>query len=202
MTLELQARAERSSVAQFVTYRGGDATPVQGNFTPLISTPGLSTMDNRDTAMASRRLRTIAPHSRALARIQKSMGISSVITLLQGGDLRLQESGPDREEPTVGSAATRFTSVLGDLSLNSTELSAYCRERACFDQVTCPSHARCQANRCDDGEQNELGKAPRPGPIERSKPQKGLQAQEKPSAEMLPFWLAKKVEPSARRRGS
>ncbi len=76
------------------------------------------------------------PHRQSVARIAEELGIH-VITLYKWRKIwRLQgEVLPSSEkEPEGWSAAGKFTVVLESAGLNSTELSAYCRERGLFPE--------------------------------------------------------------------
>ena len=153
---------------------------------------------NSEAAKADVRRRMHPPHRQSVDRISEKLGIHVMTIYKWRKAWRLQgEVVPASEkEPEGWSAADKFTVVLENSSLNSTELSAYCRERGLFpEQVERWRQAAQDANAkpvLTMAEQKELEKLRAQDQREIKALRKELQRMEKPMAEMAALLVLQK----------
>jgi transposase len=151
-----------------------------------------------EAVKADVRRRMHPPHRQSVARISEELGIH-VMTLYKWRKAwRLQgEVVPASEkEPEGWNAADKFTVVLESAGLNSTELSAYCRERGLFpEQVSRWRQTAQDANAkpvLTMAEQKELEKLRAQDQRQIKALKKELQRKEKAMAEMAALLVLQK----------
>ena len=151
-----------------------------------------------EAVKADVRRRMHPPHRQSVARISEELGIH-VMTLYKWRKAwRLQgEVVPASEkEPEGWNAADKFTVVLESSGLNSTELSAYCRERGLFpEQMSRWRQAAQDANAkpvLTMAEQKELEKLRAQDQRQIKALKKELQRKEKAMAEMAALLVLQK----------
>ena len=144
------------------------------------------------------RRRMSPPHRQSVTRISQELGIHAITLYKWRKTWRLQgEVVPASEkEPEGWSAADKFTVVLETAGLNTTELSAYCRERGLFpEQVSRWRQAAQDANAkpvLTMAEQKELEKLRAQDQREIKALKKELQRKEKAMAEMAALLVLQK----------
>jgi transposase-like protein len=151
-----------------------------------------------EAVRADVRRRMSPPHRQSVARISVELGIHAITLYKWRKTWRLQgEVVPASEkEPEGWSAADKFTVVMETAGLNSTELSAYCRERGLFpDQVERWRQAAQDANAkpvLTMAEQKELERLRAQDQREIKALKKELQRKEKAMAEMAALLVLRK----------
>ncbi len=151
-----------------------------------------------EAVRADVRRRMSPPHRQSVARISEELGIHAITLYKWRKTWRLHgEVVPASEkEPEGWSDADKFTVVMETAGLNSTELSAYCRERGLFpDQVERWRQAAQDANAkpvLTKAEQKELERLRAQDQREIKALKKELQRKEKAMAEMAALLVLRK----------
>ena len=136
-----------------------------------------------EAVKADVRRRMSPPIRQSVAQISAELGIH-VVTLYSWRKAWRSEGQvvpASQKDPEGWGPADKFTVVIETAGLNTTELSAYSRERGSVSRAggpLAPGRAGCECTAAADHERAEgTGEAPRPGPAGDQGSQAGAEAQ-------------------------